>query len=67
MDPPYFDGSLYDILIKPELFSILKDNGYVIVEHFHKVKFGNEFPLGYEKVKEYRYGDSILTFLGKKQ
>lgn len=61
MDPPYSDASLENILAHPKLHSLLKRDGIIIVEHFHKVPLLNEYG-NLEKLKKYRYGDTQLTF-----
>ena len=61
MDPPYFDAALENILDHPKLHSLLKKDGFIVVEHFHKVSLKNAYG-NLKKLKEYRYGDSLLTF-----
>jgi len=61
MDPPYFDDSLENILGHPKLHSLLKKNGFIILEHFKKVSLMDGYG-NLKKLKEYRYGDTQLTF-----
>lgn len=66
LDPPYFKEETEQILSSPELIAILKERGCVIVEHFHKRPIV-KVPPGLKKEKDYRYGDSILSFFRKEQ
>lgn len=62
VDPPYFSDEI-DIVL-PLLDQILLIDGLIIVEHFHKRLLGFKYGL-IEKIKDYRYGDTILTFYKK--
>jgi 16S rRNA G966 N2-methylase RsmD len=64
LDPPYFEDEAQEVLLRPELGEILKDPGLLIIEHFHKRPILKVHP-GLSKGKEYRYGDSILSFFRK--
>ena len=61
MDPPYFNASLENILGYPKLHSLLRKDGFIIMEHFHKVSLMDGYG-NLKKYKEYRYGDTLLTF-----
>lgn len=58
VDPPYESDEIDSVL--PILSQILAKDGLIVIEHFHK----KTMPINYEqlyKLKDYRYGDSMLS------
>ncbi|NWF51651.1 MAG: 16S rRNA (guanine(966)-N(2))-methyltransferase RsmD [Nitrospirae bacterium] len=64
IDPPYFSDEIINILPVIEEKKLLTDGGLVIVEHFFKKKLP-EIVGGLKKMRNYRYGDTMLTIYNK--
>ena len=64
VDPPYQSDEIDGILPLIGQKDILSDDGTVIVEHFFKRKM-SEKAGSLIFLKNYRYGDTMLTFYGK--
>lgn len=64
VDPPYQSDEVDNILPLIGKQDILSDGGTVIVEHFFKRKLPDK-PGNLIFVKNYRYGDTMLTFFRK--
>ena len=66
LDPPYFSEEIMNILPVIGEKKLLADNGIVIVEHFFKKKLP-ETVCGLEMIRNYRYGDTMLTIYIKEK
>ncbi len=64
LDPPYKNNALEKVLIRLEEGDIMAPSGRLVVEHFHKQPLPQVIG-GIRLLKEYRYGETILTFYGK--
>ncbi len=64
LDPPYHTDEIIQILSAIGKSNILKEEGIVIAEHFAKRQLPDEFGI-LKKVKDYVYGDSVLSFFVK--
>jgi 16S rRNA (guanine966-N2)-methyltransferase len=64
VDPPYQSDEIDKILPLIGQMDILSENGRVIVEHFFKRKMPEKAGT-LVFLKNYRYGDTMLTFYGK--
>jgi 16S rRNA (guanine(966)-N(2))-methyltransferase RsmD len=65
LDPPYHKDEILQALSAIGELNILKDNGIVIAEHFTKKQLPDEFN-NLQKVKDYNYGDTVLSFYKKR-
>ena len=65
LDPPYHTDEIMHVLSAIERSPLLKQTGIVIAEHFAKKKLPEKFD-GLQKVKEYNYGDTELSFYEKR-
>ncbi|GBD95494.1 MAG TPA: 16S rRNA (guanine(966)-N(2))-methyltransferase RsmD [Nitrospirae bacterium] len=65
LDPPYHTDEIMHVLSAIEKSPLLKQKGIVIAEHFAKKKLPEKFD-GLQKVKEYNYGDTVLSFYEKR-
>jgi len=65
IDPPYLGGEI-DLLL-PRLMQgdMMSLGGLLVIEHFHKKKLTEEMGHIY-LVKQYKYGETILSFYEKK-
>lgn len=61
LDPPYHTDEIIHALSAIDKSAILSHNGVVIAEHFAKRKLPEMFG-SLKKVKDYYYGDSVLSF-----
>src|SRR5581483_3882895 len=65
IDPPYGSNEVEKILPMLQEGDMIRNQGMVIIEHFHKKtlpeKSGNLFFL-----KKYKYGETVLSFYAKK-
>jgi len=61
MDPPYHTDEIVDALAALGTSSLLRKSGLVIAEHFKKKSLPDTFDR-LKKVKDYTYGDTILSF-----
>jgi len=66
VDPPYFSEEIIKTLPMIGEKGLLEDNGIVIVEHFFKRKLP-ELVGELEMIRNYRYGDTMLTLYKKKE
>lgn len=64
LDPPYHTEEILQVLSEIGRLNILRDNGLVIAEHFVKKQLPLEFN-NLQKVRDYNYGDTVLSFYGK--
>ncbi len=60
LDPPYHTDELIHALSAIGRSAIIKQNGIVIAEHFTKKTLPDRFDR-LHKVKDYHYGDSVLS------
>ncbi len=65
LDPPYNTDEIFYALSAIGRSSILIPNGMVIAEHFIKKQLPDNFDT-LQKIKDYNYGDTILSFYIKK-
>ncbi len=65
LDPPYHTDEIMHVLSAIGKSHILKQNGTVIAEHFTKKQLQDNFD-GLQKVKDYNYGDTVLSFYEKR-
>lgn len=65
LDPPYHTEEILQALSAIGKSTILKDRGIVIAEHFTKKQLPDEFN-NLHKVKDYDYGDTVLSFYKKR-
>ncbi|HDH06278.1 MAG TPA: 16S rRNA (guanine(966)-N(2))-methyltransferase RsmD [Nitrospirae bacterium] len=61
LDPPYHTDDIIHALSAIGRSPVLKQKGIVIAEHFAKKKLAEKFD-GLQKVKDYNYGDTELSF-----
>jgi len=64
LDPPYHTDEVIRALNAIDRSSILNHNGMVIAEHFVKRQLPEKFGR-LQKVKDYRYGDTVLSIYKK--
>lgn len=64
MDPPYHSDEILNALSALGTSQILNDGGVVIAEHFAKRSLPDDIN-DLHKVKDYNYGDTILSFYKK--
>jgi 16S rRNA (guanine966-N2)-methyltransferase len=66
LDPPYYKGLSKKTLQTLGAYDILAPCGFVVVQHFKSDELPNENrELGL--IKEFRYGDTLLSFYRKKE
>lgn len=63
-DPPYHSGLLKKLLPVISQGDIIRSNGLVVVEHFHKVSVPDKIGC-LEAGRSYFYGDTVLTLYHK--
>jgi 16S rRNA (guanine(966)-N(2))-methyltransferase RsmD len=66
LDPPYHTDETEQILAALGDSSLLNEGGVVIAEHFEKKNLPEVFGT-LQKVKDYRYGDTMLSFFEEAQ
>ncbi len=66
LDPPYHTDEIVHALSAISNATILDKEGTVIAEHFKKKQLP-ELIYNLKKIKEYNYGDSVLTFFKKSE
>ncbi|MBI3802837.1 MAG: 16S rRNA (guanine(966)-N(2))-methyltransferase RsmD [Nitrospirae bacterium] len=64
VDPPYEGEEIEKTLPLLGEGDMIADNGWVIVQHFHKKVFSEAFGR-LHFLKKYKYGETILSFYGK--
>jgi 16S rRNA (guanine(966)-N(2))-methyltransferase RsmD len=64
LDPPYQSDEIEKVMPMIDEKGILSDNGRLIVEHFFKKKLPETFGR-LKLLKQYKYGDTMLTLYGK--
>jgi len=64
LDPPYHTEEIMSALSAIGSSRILKQDGVVIAEHFVKRDLPDEFHT-LHKIKDYHYGDTVLSFYRK--
>jgi 16S rRNA (guanine966-N2)-methyltransferase len=64
IDPPYQSDEIEKVVPVIDEKGILSDNGLLIVEHFFKKKLPETFGR-LKLLKQYKYGDTMLTLYGK--
>lgn len=60
-DPPYASEEISEVLSFIDKGRLLRDDGYVIIEHASKKPPDNVSLLTLSLIKTYRYGDTMLT------
>jgi len=60
LDPPYHTDEAAHAISEIDKRGILKDSGMVIAEHFKKRLLPERFDR-LQKIKDYKYGDTVLT------
>jgi 16S rRNA (guanine(966)-N(2))-methyltransferase RsmD len=65
LDPPYHTDEIIDTMTSLSRSSILDNKGIVIAEHFSKRLLSERFD-SLQKIKDYHYGDTVLSFYEKK-
>jgi 16S rRNA (guanine(966)-N(2))-methyltransferase RsmD len=65
MDPPYQSIEIEKILPMIQEGDMITDQGLVVIEHFHK-KILPERVENLSFLKKYKYGETVLSFYGKK-
>ncbi len=64
LDPPYTSDAFEKILPSLRSGDMIADTGCVIIEHFHKRALPEMIgKIGF--LKQYRYGETLLSFYGK--
>jgi 16S rRNA (guanine(966)-N(2))-methyltransferase RsmD len=66
IDPPYSSDEILEILPLIEETDILEETGTVIVEHFIKTDLPEAIGK-YNMLRNYRYGDTVLTLYRRKE
>ncbi len=61
LDPPYHTDEILDVLSAIGKSHVLRKEGVVIAEHFTKRQLPERFG-GLHRIKDYIYGDSVLSF-----
>jgi len=61
LDPPYHTDEIVHVLTEIGQAHLLADGGVVVAEHFKKKHLPDNFGK-LQKVKDYRYGDTVLSF-----
>ncbi|MBI4697339.1 MAG: 16S rRNA (guanine(966)-N(2))-methyltransferase RsmD [Nitrospirae bacterium] len=61
LDPPYHTDEIIHTMSAVGRSHILRENGIVIAEHFSKKQLPAKFDR-IRKVKDYKYGDTVLSF-----
>lgn len=64
LDPPYHTDDIMQALSAIGRSHILTSEGLVVAEHFVKKEIPDRIG-GLKKIKEYRYGDSVLSLYNK--
>lgn len=64
LDPPYHSEVIIHTLSAIGGSTILNNKGTVIAEHFSKKELPEKFD-NLNKIRDYHYGDSVLSFYGK--
>ena len=65
-DPPYLSGEIDKVLPNIGEFNILKDDGCILVEHSSKIALPENIQ-NIKLVKNYRYGDTMITLYRKEE
>jgi len=65
LDPPYHSEDITYALKAIDLYGILDHEGTVIAEHFSKRDLPEQFG-SLKKIKDYHYGDTVLSFYKRK-
>lgn len=65
-DPPYASGDISEFLSDLDEYQVVKDGGCVIIEHSSKLSF-SEDTRTLMHIKDYRYGDTMLTLFRRAQ
>ena len=64
VDPPYQSDEIEKVMPMIDEKGLLSDNGLLILEHFFKKKLPETFG-SLRQLKQYKYGDTMLTLYGK--
>ncbi len=64
LDPPYHSEEIINAMKAISRSTILDNEGTVIAEHFSKKDLPEQFD-SLHKLKDYHYGDTVLSFYGK--
>ncbi len=64
IDPPYHTEEIIHVLYSIDKSTILSQNGILIAEHFTKRQLPERFGK-LHKIKDYHYGDTVLSFYKK--
>ncbi|MFZ2198931.1 MAG: 16S rRNA (guanine(966)-N(2))-methyltransferase RsmD [Thermodesulfovibrionales bacterium] len=65
-DPPYMSGEIDKVLPNIGEYNILKEDGCILVEHSSKTALSENIQ-NIKLVKNYKYGDTMLTLYRKEQ
>jgi 16S rRNA (guanine(966)-N(2))-methyltransferase RsmD len=65
-DPPYLSGEIDKVLPNIGEFNMLKDDGCILVEHSSKTALSENMH-NIKLVKNYKYGDTMLTLYRKEE
>lgn len=60
LDPPYHSDEIIYVMTAIDQSTVLDHNGMVIAEHFKKRELPEKFDK-LHKIKDYRYGDTVLS------
>jgi len=64
LDPPYHSDEIMLILSAIDNAPVLQEGGVVVAEHFTKKVLPDHFHT-LHKIKDYKYGDSVLSIYGR--
>ena len=65
-DPPYLSGEIDKVLPHLGEFNILRDEGCILIEHSSKMALSENVE-NLKLVKNYRYGDTMITLYRKEE
>lgn len=60
-DPPYASAEIIEVLSEIDAGSVLREGGSLVVEHSAKKTLDDSGMLTLRLIKNYRYGDTVLT------
>ena len=65
LDPPYLGSQIEVLLPRLQEGDMISPSGSIVIEHFYKKKLPEEIGNIY-LIKRYKYGETLLSFYGKK-
>ncbi len=65
IDPPYTSDEVEKILPRLKQGDIIAEDGEVIIEHHHKKSLPEKIGI-FLLIKKYKYGETLLSFYGRK-